>query len=275
MDQEFKEVSQNLHLASELEDGLAVTAPCLPSWGHGFSIFGLLADQCQDFDRLGRAMTWTLFRFPELARRCEFAAPVSPVCQMVLGKASASFAVHRGHVSRHRLLFPLPLGDFGYVKELAIAGASPSCADAWMALRILGLNGIAGHGRADLQHKLTELQRAAAASIRHTVERMLPQDLALTRTASDAEKKLSTRFRSYTGEEVPKVQTLRLGAAKWALPPPFHGGPIDARGLVSEATRWFLEHPESMKPQKGLSYSYRQGSIFNRMKRCLSVNFFG
>lgn len=148
---------------------------------------------------------------------------------------------------------------------------SPSCADAWTALRILGLNGIAGHGRADLQHKPTELQRAAAASIRHTVERMLPRDLALTRTASDAEKELSARFRSYTGEEVPKVQTLRLGAAKGALPPPSHGGSIDARGLVSEATRWFLEHPGLMKPQKGLSY--RQGSIFNRMKRCLSVNF--
>lgn len=47
----------------------------------------------------------------------------------------------------------------------------------------------------------------------------LPLDLRLDRSVDGAEKELASRFLSYTGEEVPKMQVLKIAAAKGALPP--------------------------------------------------------
>ena len=45
---------------------------------------------------------------------------------------------------------------------------------------------------------------------------------------AEAEKELSNRFVSYSGEEVPKMQVLSMAAAKGGLLPRTHGGPVDA-----------------------------------------------
>eukprot|EP00435_Cladocopium_sp_Y103_P052317 s489_g16.t1 len=244
-------VSLNSLDVDGLLEGLACAAPSLAGFEDGVSIFRLLADRCDTMSRIGRAMAWVLFRFPELAMG---GMVEKPACQMILGRPTTGFAVHRGHVSRHRPLFPLPLGDVTFVKQLAeraaldsfespdLCGATDS--DVWTALSVLGLNGAAGHGRAELQRKPTEIQRAAVASIRQSTTRVLPKEVLLTRPASEAEKELATRFLSYTGEEVPKMQVLKVGAAVGALPPSSHGGAIDVRSLVSDGTKWFLEHPE-------------------------------
>ena len=108
---------------------------------------------------------------------------------------------------------------------------------------MLGLNGAAGYGRADLCRRATELQKTALGCIRQSTKRVLSSKVHLERSAEAAEKELSTRFLTYTGEEVPKMQVLSVKAAKPALPPSTHGGSIDARSLVSDGTRWFLRTP--------------------------------
>ena len=114
----------------------------------------------------------------------------------------------------------------------------------WLALGTLGLNSVAGFGRAESTRKFTDLQRAALCSIKQSINRVLPGDVRLDRSVTEAEKELSNRFVSYSGEEVPKMQTLSIAAAKGALPPKSHGGSVDALAFVSGGTRWFLEHPE-------------------------------
>jgi hypothetical protein len=122
--------------------------------------------------------------------------------------------------------------------------ALPSAVDVWMALGILGVNGLAGHGHVAPLRKGTEAQKEAIKTIGHSINRVLDLETRLARTCEQAEKELSSRFLSYSGEEVPKMQVLTLKAAQAALPPVSHGGSIDALGLVAEGTRRLLEHPE-------------------------------
>eukprot|EP00435_Cladocopium_sp_Y103_P053509 s678_g17.t1 len=177
-----------------------------------------------------------------------------------MGKKAMNYAMHRGLALRHRPLYPLPLGEFSRVKEVALrTDFSTFCQSdfegltanvVWTAIAVLGLNGTAGFGRADLQRRATQLQEMALSTIKQSITRVLSLDCALQRSASDAEKELATRFVSYTGEEVPKMQIIDIRAAAGALPPASHGGSIDARGLVCEGTRWFLDHPEeSLLPE--------------------------
>jgi len=115
----------------------------------------------------------------------------------------------------------------------------------WTALSVMALNAVAGHGRAILQKAPSKVQKRALAAMRAGVKRMLGRPVELMRSPGEAEKELSERFLSYTGEEVPKMQVLRLEQALPALPPETHGGSIDARNLVGEGTKWFLENAEA------------------------------
>ena len=152
------------------------------------------------------------------------------------------------------LLVPLPVGDVSKMKAAAEALALDDfCAshfailddvEVWTMLTVLGLNGLAGFGRATGQGRPSEPQRRALECLRQSTSRVLSPTLRLDRTAEEAEKELAGRFVTYTGEEVPKMQTIRFDAAVAALPPQSHGGSIDVLKLVSDGTRSFLENPE-------------------------------
>ena len=244
-------VSQNSVSSDGLEVRLAPAAPSLPGWLGDHGVFNVLAERCSCFDSLGRAMAWVLFRFPQFD--LDVGASVGARLA-IMGRTAMNYAMHRGPVKRHRPLFPLPLGDLVRVREAAwtsdfAAFCAPHFADlsmeeVWTAVTVLGLNGTAGYGRADLRRRATAMQADALKNIKQTVSRVLSADCALERPPAQAEKELAMRFVSYTGEEVPKMQVLSIKAAKGALPPSSHGGSIDARGLVSEGTKWFLERPE-------------------------------
>ena len=243
-------VSPNALQDAGLSGRLDHALPLPRQFGDGVSMFRHLAGLCSNFDSTGRAMAWMLFNMPRLALEGELCTDAS---LMVFGKAKVNFAMHRGPVPRHRALFPLPLGDFDKIKQLAKHAVlddflSPHFAglqaeEVWSALAVLGLNGAAGYGRADLCRRATELQKTALGCIRQSTKRVLSSKVHLERSAEAAEKELSTRFLTYTGEEVPKMQVLSVKAAKPALPPSTHGGSIDARSLVSDGTRWFLRTP--------------------------------
>eukprot|EP00435_Cladocopium_sp_Y103_P066273 s1586_g28.t1 len=213
--------------------------------------FRLIAAKCSSLDELGRAMAWILFNFDRMEQEREVSATVR---QMVIGKLKTTNAMHRSGPQRIRSLFPLPLGCVSKVLEAAQLSALDdfcrpqfaglTAADVWTSLGVLGVNGTAGCGRASSTRVGTISQKMAVDSIRQSTNSVLSHDARLDRTPEQAEKELSSRFLSYTGEEIPKMQILGLEAAKAALPPASHGGSIDALSLVSEGTRWFLEHPE-------------------------------
>lgn len=213
--------------------------------------FKRLAGKCASFESAGRALAWSLFNFPRLDQERTVLAGFRYV---FMGKSHLDFAMHRGQPLRRRPLFPLPLGNAVRVKEVAKSAsfeefcqphfAGLTADDVWLALAVLGLNGVAGHGRVDLLRNPTQLQKGALDSLKKTTSRVLPLDVQLQRSVDGAEKELSSRYLSYTGEEIPKMQVLRIAAAKGALPPIEHGGSIDTRSLLSDGSRWFLEHPE-------------------------------
>ena len=251
-------VSQNSLQAAGLTAELAQAVLLPPGLEDGISMFGLLASRCTSLECIGRAIAWMLFNIPRL----EMEGGLEPyAAQMIFGKAKVNFAMHRGPVPRHRPLFPLPLGELGKVKELARRAAlddfiRPHFADlagceVWTAVAVLGLNGVAGYGRAELQRRPTELQQRAIGCLRESINRVLSGDVTLERSAAAAEKELLLRFVNYTGEEVPKMQVLCLEGAEPALPPATHGGSIDARALASEGTQWFLDHPEESLLEQG------------------------
>ena len=141
-----------------------------------------------------------------------------------------------------------------------------------MALAVLGMNAAAGYGRAALRKRPSKLQWEALTSLRASTKRVLAPDLTLDRSVAEAEKEISSRYMTYSGEEVPKMQILRLAAAKAALPPQSHAGSIDARGLVSEGTRWFLDNPmDSLLPNVPLGTKL-QARV--HVERTESLDFF-
>lgn len=250
VDRVTDQVSQN-SADQPLQAGLVAPAPLPRHLERGGAVFRLLAGHCQSLDSIGRGMAWVLLTFPRLETERSVAAAVK---QAVIGKLVMSSAVHRAGFSRSRPLFPLPLGSVSKVAEVVTLAdfsdftrphfAGLSMSEVWTAVGVLGLNGMAGFGRAASELRITESQRTAVQQVAKSTTRALPRDVQLLRTPEEAEKELATRFVSYTGEEVPKMQILRVIAAKAALPPETHGGSIDALSLVSAGTRWFLEHPE-------------------------------
>ena len=272
------EPTENLEMHI-LQDGLEQSVPLPMHLEKGCFIFRMLAARCQSFAALGRAMAWILFNFPRL----ESERNVTPTVRyMVMGRFKDREAMHRGTSQRSRPIFPLPLGALTKVQQAAQLSrledfcrphfAGLSAAEIWQALGILGLNGAAGFGRAPCDRKATEVQKRAIDTIGRSTTRALATDLRLDRSPAQAEKELASRFLSYTGEEVPKMQVISFEAALAALPPESHGGSIDALGLVSQGTRWFLEHPDESllnRPKDGVKL---QAKV--HVHPCHSMSFF-
>ena len=210
-----------------------------------------LAGKCRTLPLVGRALLWILLNASSESTKDMMTAPL---LQALLVKPVLATAAHRERGKRNRALFPLVSGIKHPVHELALRSSfrefcgneevDPTGVEAWLSIAISGLNGVAGFSRAINFGKPSGPQERALASVRASVERMLSSPFELQRTPGEAVSELSSRFLSYTGEEVPKMQVIGLEQVKAALPPISHGGSIDAVELVSEGTKWFLNHPE-------------------------------
>ena len=84
----------------------------------------------------------------------------------------------------------------------------------------------------------------AVFNLEASVQRILRLDKDVSRPTSEVEKELSSRFISYTGEEVPKMEPLTLSQIEPALPPSGHGGSIPVIEWTKGRTRSFLTKPE-------------------------------
>ena len=240
-----------MHGAEGQSLGLAKAVPSAVVTWKGTAIFKQVLGRCATLDEVGRALAWALFNCPGDGITD---AAVRSVSMVVRGRQKAVVAMHRGPGKRHRSLFPLPLGILSQVREQAqrcgleefsnphFAGITG--AQVWQALSVGALNGLAGFDRAPSGGRGTERQKKAVENLGHVVQHALKQPFVLDRSAAAAEKELSGRFLTYTGEEVPKMQVLGKEQVEAALPPKGHGGSISAVDLVCEGTKRFLLHPE-------------------------------
>jgi len=80
--------------------------------------------------------------------------------------------------------------------------------------------------------------------MRAAVQRVLRLDQQIVRSPEAVEKELSSRFISYSGEEVPRMEPLSCDQITPALPPPGHGGSIPVTDWTAGRTRSFLLRPE-------------------------------
>ena len=219
--------------------------------GDGLDLFYTLACWSSSLKAVGCALAWTLIVRSSAAFERGWLHMVDKV---ILEKLEKNFAVLRGRTTRSRSPFPLPLGQASHLHELALRESMGSfchmcmeegfAGDAWLICCVGDVNGMAGCGRAILPGTGTAMQRRALEQLQKCTKKVLSSDCVLSRTPEEADKELSSRFLTYTGEEVPKMQVLSIGQAEPALPPATHGGSIKAVDFVSPGTRRFLENPE-------------------------------
>ena len=217
----------------------------------GLDLFFNLACRSSSLKEIGCALAWTLITRSFAAFERGW---LHLVDKIVLGNLRKDFAMLRGRGTRPRSPFPLPLGRASHLHEVALRETMGNFCqicedgkyeeDAWLVCCVGAVNGMAGNGRAISPGTGTAVQIRALEQLSRSIQKVLSNDCRLIRTPSDADRELSSRFLTYTGEEVPKMQILSVEQAEPALPPASHGGSINAVDFVSPGTRRFLEHPE-------------------------------
>eukprot|EP00438_Fugacium_kawagutii_P000234 Skav212279 [mRNA] locus=scaffold732:326080:334230:- [translate_table: standard] len=218
---------------------------------HGLQWLEAAAFECTSLERAGRALLWLLVNVDRLRE----ADLEGTLLQSVLrGKENSNFAMHRGRASKARPLVPLPAGGAKSLLDCARStGFGAFCGlskektfdeEVWAALSVAANNGLAGFDRAFSSAQPDTLQNRAWTTLRAGATRALAETAHLGRTPREAEKELASRFLSYTGEEVPKMQVITLKQVEAALPPASHSGSIDALDLLCEGSRQFLLRPE-------------------------------
>lgn len=179
----------------------------------------------------GGSLAWLVFNGPCLGEK---SCITKALRWVVNGNEGCRSAMHRNRGHRRRSLLPLPLGPFSHVATLAgelnVNAFTERCqddgfaADVWTALCLVAVNGIAGYGRGWIPGMPTVGQKRATTAMEASVKRMLCNEVHVERSYSEVEKEMSSRFLSYTGEEVPKMQILSVSQVLPALPPESHWG---------------------------------------------------
>ena len=191
----------------ELELGNTLLPPlCQKS---GLAIFREVLTHCTSLHEVGSALGWLVFNLGRLKTGGRSSEALEMVVAGKLYGAGVP-AVHRGRGCKPRPLFPLPLLDKrvvevaqrtdlkGFVTE---SKAEFTEAQVWAPLLCAALNGLAGFHRAVPSGCPNSVQKMALEAIDRSAARGLGSQVRLQRTAREAEKELSSRFLSYTGEE--------------------------------------------------------------------------
>ena len=217
---------------------------------YGLKYFYSLAGRSSSLSQIGCALAWLVINRSYDVGREELCTVFDKV---VLGSGFNPFAMQRGRGLSLRSPFPLPLGEVSHTYEAALrltmedfclmSSEKAHVENSWTIAAVAALNGLAGKSRAVNPGVGSKLQRRALSEVRASVKRMLVKDNELHRCPQDVEKELASRFVTYSGEEVPKMQVLSVDQVLPALPPASHGGSIFAVDLVCEGTRRFLENP--------------------------------
>eukprot|EP00434_Breviolum_minutum_P022771 symbB.v1.2.020089.t2/scaffold1672.1/size106478/1 len=217
------------------------------NWGRGFEFVAKLAEVGSDLATLGCAMAWMVVQ-AEKHRR--LSGRSKSLWSFLAGPFAGSTAVHRPLKKR---TFPIRLGSlwklWATLEDCSLECASGAefveewKADAWL-FNCVQYSNFLGGCRVFHWGRWRESDQRAIAGFKEAVARTLAQDGSVKRSVSEVEKELSSRFMSYTGEEIPKMEVLSISQVEPSLPPPSHGGAIRATDWVKGRTKAFLLHPD-------------------------------
>ena len=167
------------------------------------------------------------------------------------GLGAGNWAVHQ---SSKRMIFPIRIGDLdklvgvlsatSYEKVLDDEFIQKHAEDSWVFLSVLSCNSLYGSRDVPLG-RWRRHEKICVASMRKHVQRCLRLDCRVAISAEEVEKELSSRYISYSGEEVPKMEPLTFEQVLPALPPETHGGAIPSTDWTRGKAREFLLRPES------------------------------
>ena len=240
-DDENKEEDETIGMRQHEYSGLDI------DWGRGFEFIGQLAGVGSNLGKLGVCMAWMVCQ-AKLAK--DASRSLKTIWGLLAGFDAGSPAVHRSY---KKGAYPLRLGRLSDLWEilarrkmsevLTPAFVEDHKEDAWLFCCVQYCNFQAGSRALDFRRwRAWELR--VVATLRNSVARTLSQDAVIERSEVEVEKELSSRFLSYTGEEIPKLEVLTIEQVEPSLPPKSHGGAIRALSWVSGRTKQFLEHPE-------------------------------
>ena len=217
------------------------------NWGRGFEFVAKLAEVGSDLATLGCAMAWMVVQ-AEKHRR--LSGRSKSLWSFLAGPFAGSTAVH-GPLKKRT--FPIRLGSlwklWATLEDCSLECASGAefveewKADGWL-LNCVQYSNFLGGCRVFHWGRWRESDQRAIAGFKEAVARTLAQDGSVKRSVSEVEKELSSRFMSYTGEEIPKMEVLNISQVEPSLPPPSHGGAIRATDWVKGRTKAFLLHPD-------------------------------
>ena len=227
--------------SSRYEDGEEAVRWCL-----GYKDFLWIAEHGSDLRTIGCILCWMVWQ----GRRSVLThGRVTAVLRVLCGSGAGLLTVHRSRKG----IFPLRVGGFNSMLE---AFEKTSWEDiftgefkdrwseeAWTFCSVQFVNYLHGSRAFDLK-VWRDVDRRAVESLRASVARMLAQDDKVEGPMSEIEKELTSRFMTYTGEEIPKMEMLSVDQILPALPPEGHGGAIKGLDWVRGRTRIFLGHPE-------------------------------
>lgn len=216
-------------------------------WGKGFEFMARLAEVGTSLGRLGLCMAWMVCQAEE-AKQSE--QRLMSIWGLLAGTNAGPMAVHR---PLSKGAYPLRLGRLRHLWERLVRLDLEEAVsdvlveelkeDAWLFCSVQYCNFQSGCRAFDFR-RWRAWEERVLETLRNSVVRTLAQDAVVERSAKDVEKELSSRFLSYTGEEIPKLEVLTVEQVVPSLPPKSHGGAIRALSWVEGRTKKFLENPE-------------------------------
>lgn len=216
-------------------------------WRAGFEDMKRLCEDGASLRMSGAVLSWMMIHSREAKTR---GGMMRPIWSLLAGGFAGKEAVHR---PLSREVFPLTEGRLaGFVAAMRSSSYEAAVGetftkewaeDSWLFLSATYCNYLNGYsGLVKGRWKKSHVE--AMGCLRRSVQRALSQDFLLKREYSAVEKELSSRFVSYTGEEIPKMEPLSLAQITPALPPASHGGSIPLVDWVGGRTLSFIRNPD-------------------------------
>ncbi len=205
----------------ESRRGVALEDPLDFNWGRGFEFVARLAEVGKDLATFGCALAWVVLQ----AERCRGRSKrEKAVWSLLAGMFAGQNAVRRPQRKR---AFPIRLGKLRRLAE-ALGERKLEDAvetefvrewkeDAWLFNCVQYCNYLGG-SRAFQWGCWRETDLRVIANLKSAVARTLAQDCAVDRPVAEVEKELTSRFMSYTGEEIPKMEVLTIKQVEPSLP---------------------------------------------------------
>ncbi len=216
-------------------------------WKSGFEDMSRLAADGRSLSLVGCILAWMVIRadgdVTEDSR-------LRPIWWLLKSARAGHSAVHQ--LPRKGEAFPFPVGGLnGFVEAAGKCSYSVVISeafvtrwshDAWLFCSLQYCNYM--HGcRALIPGSWRKVHWKAVAALREGIVKSLSTDTFVDTTAEEVEKELSHRFVSYTGEEVPRMETLSPSQVIPSLPPVSHGGSIPVLDWLTGRTKVYVSQP--------------------------------